>query len=387
MIVFIFSRGTISFGEENLKAVVIDRMVSIYENPEVHSKVITSIGIGDNVFVLGNEGKWLKISTDNGLHGWISSKSLLISDYSKHPVKEGVVNVDALYVNELPDPISSLKGTLGFTSKVSVVEQEGTWFQVAVGEESIGWVPSQYITVTTTPIYPKAVVLMDKIKIKADSKDHSDTILEVEKNTVILLKDYSMNYFHVILPDGQEGWIHKYQMKTVHEFIDEKNKSYFSKHVAQNNTGGDKGEGENRNGTVNDPSYDDFEDIKKVAKLIGKDFTATAYDLSIASCGKAVGEKHRGFTSTGINLNGKQWGDIMVVSVDSKVISLGSRILVLFEEDDWRSKYNGIYVAGDTGGGVKEKTVDLYLGDGGNKQIEEVKKFGRGKNVEIYLID
>ncbi|SHK03013.1 3D (Asp-Asp-Asp) domain-containing protein [Geosporobacter subterraneus DSM 17957] len=370
----------IAFGEENTKAVVIDRMVNIYENPQGNSKAVGSAGAGDTLFVIGNEGKWLKISTENGIHGWIHSQSVLITDYSKHPIKEGVANEDCIYVYELPDPNSLLKGALGFTSKVSIVAQKEKWLHIAVGDEVVGWVPAQHITVAATPVYPKAMIVSDKTNVKVKPEYNSETMVEIEKNTIVLLKDYKADYFHVILTDGQEGWIHKYQMKTVHEIIEEKNKSYFTKHVVPSE---EKNKNENKSGAAED----DFEDIKKAATLIGKDFTATAYDLSIASCGKAVGAKNRGFTSTGIDLNGKQWGDIMVVSVDSKVIPLGSKILVLFKADDWRSKYNGIYIAGDTGGGVKARTIDIYLGDNGNKQLEEVKKFGRGKDVEVYLID
>ncbi|MFZ5968020.1 MAG: SH3 domain-containing protein [Bacillota bacterium] len=380
MLLLTASSGVVAFGEESTRAFIIDRMANIYENPGGNANIITSISVGESVFVSGNEGKWLKISTEKGIHGWIDSRSVLIQDYSKHPIKEGIVNTEALNVNELPDIYSNITGILGFTSRVNVVGQDGTWFRVAIGEEIVGWVPSQFITVNTTPIYPKASVQVEKAKIKAESSSDSDTVIDVEKNSVILLKDYAEDYFHVILADGQEGWIHKYQMKTVRETIDEKNKSYFSKYVEQQNKKEDNMQGNNQ-------TYEDFEDIKKMATFLGNDFTATAYDLSIASTGKAVGSKYRGFTRTGINLNGKQWGEAMVAAADPKVIPLGSKILVIFKPDDWRAKYNGIYLVGDTGGGVKGKTIDVYLGDGGNNQLEEVKNFGRAYDVEIYLVE
>jgi 3D (Asp-Asp-Asp) domain-containing protein/uncharacterized protein YgiM (DUF1202 family) len=374
MILCMIYTTVVASGEELTKAVAVDKVLNIYENPQKDSKVVSSLGIGDEISILGNEGKWLKISTENGIHGWVYSQSVLIADNNNNPIKEGVVNGEYLCVYELPDLNSAPKGALGFTSKVSIIAQEGEWFRVAIGGEIIGWVPAQYITVTTTQLFPKAMVMKDKTKIKAEPTYNSDTIVEVEKNTTVLLKDYGTDFFHVILGDGQEGWIHKYQIKTVHEMIDENGGSYFSKYTAPQI---DK----------SDIASETFENIKKVSTLIGKDFTATAYDLSVSSCGKEVGEKYRGFTSTGIDLNGKQWGDVMVASVDSKVISLGSRILIIFEPDDWRSKYNGIYMAGDTGGGVNGKTIDIFMGDNGNDRLEEAEEFGRGKNVEIYLID
>ncbi len=374
IILSIFSTSIVVFGEDVIQAIVIDKILYIYENANTNSKVVTSLGIGDSIFVSGNEGKWLKISTKDGISGWIHSQSVLIIDNSKNPIKEGVVNNGYIGVHEFPDPNSELKGTLGFTSKVSIVAQEGTWLNIAIGDEILGWVPAQDITVMTTPIYPKAMVTSNKSQIKIEPIYNSDTVVEVEKSTILLLKDYESDYFHVALQDGKEGWIHKYEIKSARTIIDEKQKSYFNNY---------KNSQLDKNKLENDP----FEDIKKVATLIGKDFSATAYDLSIASCGKAVGDKYRGFTSTGIDLNSKQWGDVMIAAVDPREIPLGSRILVIFKADDWRSKYNGVYVAGDTGGGVKGRTIDIYLGDNGNEELEVVKKFGREKDVEIYLID
>lgn len=376
VILSIFSTIIVVFGEEVTKAIVIDKILYIYENPNENSKVVTSLGIGDSIFVSGNEGKWLRISTKHGISGWIHSQSVLIIDNSKNPIKEGVVNNEYTSVRELADFNSALKGTLGFTSKVSIVAQEGKWLNIAIDDKILGWVPAQDITVTPTPIYPKAMVTSNKSEIKIESTYNSDTVVEVEKNTILLLKDYESDYFYVALKDGKEGWIHKYNIKAARAIIDEKQKSYFNIYT---NSQLDKNKSELEN--------DSFEDIKKMATLIGKDFSATAYDLSIASCGKAIGDKYRGFTSTGIDLNGKQWGEVMVAAVDPREIPLGSRILVIFKSEDWRSKYNGVYVAGDTGGGVKGRTIDIYLGDNGNKELEVVKNFGREQDVEIYLID
>ena len=76
----------------------------------------------------------------------------------------------------------------------------------------------------------------------------------------------------------------------------------------------------------------------------------------------------------------------MVIAVHQRQIPLGSKVLVVFDQSDWRHKYNGVYLAGDTGGGVKGKMIDLYLGDIGNKEMSEVRRFGTTKNVKVYML-
>lgn len=77
----------------------------------------------------------------------------------------------------------------------------------------------------------------------------------------------------------------------------------------------------------------------------------------------------------------------MVISVDPKIIPLGSKVLMLFSDPEAR-KYNGVYTAKDTGGGIKGKRIDLYMGDfKSNKASKTAMKFGRKKATLIVLND
>jgi len=75
----------------------------------------------------------------------------------------------------------------------------------------------------------------------------------------------------------------------------------------------------------------------------------------------------------------------MIVAVDPKVIPLGSTILVIFEEDEYK-QYNGIYSAQDIGGGVKGKHIDVFLGDFHNTEEHyTVSNFGATRAKVIIL--
>lgn len=94
-----------------------------------------------------------------------------------------------------------------------------------------------------------------------------------------------------------------------------------------------------------------------------KEFTvsSTAYTAYCKGCS--------GITRTGINL--KKNPGAKVIAVDPKVIPLGTKV--------WVEGY-GYAVAGDTGGAIKGKKIDVFIPDR-NKAL----KWGR-KNVKIKIL-
>jgi len=103
---------------------------------------------------------------------------------------------------------------------------------------------------------------------------------------------------------------------------------------------------------------------------------ATAYDLSVQSCGKTRTHKAFGITSRGIDLKGKNWKTARVIAVDPKVIPLDSKVEVTFLDPNY-AKYNGVYIAGDTGSKIKGNRIDVFIEDTGDTKVsEEALNFG-----------
>ncbi|TQR06142.1 G5 and 3D domain-containing protein [Psychrobacillus soli] len=90
--------------------------------------------------------------------------------------------------------------------------------------------------------------------------------------------------------------------------------------------------------------------------------TATAYTAYCNGCS--------GVTTTGINL--KSNPDVKVIAVDPKVIPLGSKV--------WVEGY-GYAVAGDTGGAIKGKKIDLFM-----PSKSKAYDFGR-KKVRVKVLN
>lgn len=113
-------------------------------------------------------------------------------------------------------------------------------------------------------------------------------------------------------------------------------------------------------------------------------FDVTAYDLSVASCGKRVGDKGYGITRSGKSLVGETWDSARAIAVDPLVIPLGSKVEISFIDENYKI-YDGVYTAIDTGGAIKGNKIDIFLGDfNSEKANPTVTKFGRTKaNVKV----
>lgn len=100
--------------------------------------------------------------------------------------------------------------------------------------------------------------------------------------------------------------------------------------------------------------------------------TCTAYDLSYASCGKNPGDAGYGITASGMKA---QRG---VVSVDPRVIPLGTRLYIVAADGSWTYGYA---VAGDTGGNISGNRMDLFM----DTHAEAI-QFGR-RAAKVYILE
>lgn len=113
-----------------------------------------------------------------------------------------------------------------------------------------------------------------------------------------------------------------------------------------------------------------------------KRMRATAYDLSVESCGKRPGHPEYGVTSSGARaVVGR------TVAVDPTVIPLGSRLFITFPAE--YSDLDGVYMAEDTGHILKGDSIDIFFGEDvqGSREIyESAMKFGV-RYVDVRILD
>jgi len=115
-----------------------------------------------------------------------------------------------------------------------------------------------------------------------------------------------------------------------------------------------------------------------------EEFTVSAYDLSVQSCGKKPSSRSYGITRNGFDLRGHTWQTARVIAVDPKVIPLGSIVYIQFNDEDY-FKYNGVYTAEDTGSAIKGNKIDLFFEDTGEQVSDRAMDFGVTKARIIIL--
>ena len=99
---------------------------------------------------------------------------------------------------------------------------------------------------------------------------------------------------------------------------------------------------------------------------------ATAYDLSIISCGKTSDHPQYGLTYSGTKAKVGR-----TIAADPAVLPLGKRVYIIFPER--YQNWNGVYVVEDTGRLIKGNKIDIFFGEDlpEEKQVfEEALRFG-----------
>lgn len=104
--------------------------------------------------------------------------------------------------------------------------------------------------------------------------------------------------------------------------------------------------------------------------VVTQAFIATAYDLSYQSCHKYPYEPDYGVASSGFSLKGKDISG-KYIAVDRTLIPLGTKVYLKFPpgKNTVKTKsgsvvqMDGWYSAVDTGGDIKGRRIDLYMGE------------------------
>lgn len=125
---------------------------------------------------------------------------------------------------------------------------------------------------------------------------------------------------------------------------------------------------------------------EEVSRRASREFNVvvTGYDLSVQSCGKYPGSPGYGITASGVSLVGHSLESARAIAVDPRMIPLGSKVRLRFNDPEWQH-LNGIYTAVDTGGAINGNRIDLFFGDSGNSVSQEALRFGRRGAKAVVL--
>lgn len=133
---------------------------------------------------------------------------------------------------------------------------------------------------------------------------------------------------------------------------------------------------------------------KRELALIGN-FEATAYDLSVESCGKNLSHPAYGITASGFDITGKNIQD-RLIAADTTILPFDSVVYIEFPEetrfmefDGQKIDLNGIYTVVDRGEAIKGNRIDIFFGEdkpGEKKYNQMCFEFGR-QRVKVFRIE
>lgn len=125
-----------------------------------------------------------------------------------------------------------------------------------------------------------------------------------------------------------------------------------------------------------------FKEDSSMVRASIKRMKATAYDLSVESCGKRPEHPQYGITSSGTKATAGR-----TIAVDPRVVPLGSRVHISFPQE--YSHLDGVYIAEDTGRLIQGDEIDIFFGEdkqGGREIYESAMKFGV-RYVDVKVLD
>jgi len=96
-------------------------------------------------------------------------------------------------------------------------------------------------------------------------------------------------------------------------------------------------------------------------------YTVSAYDLSVASCGKSRSSKGFGMTASGFSLRNLSRSSAMTIAADTRILRMGARVFIEFKSTRLQG-YNGYYTVRDTGGAIHGYKLDLFMGDSAHQE-------------------
>lgn len=136
--------------------------VNIRSGPGTGYNVVTQVGSGATLPILGSSSGWYNVRTGSGSSGWIAGWLVTVvtspsSAPSRSDLTSGrnaVVTGSTVNVRSGPGTANSVIGQVVQGNSLSVQEQSGDWYRVILSNGSSGWVAGWLVSMQTTPVNP-----------------------------------------------------------------------------------------------------------------------------------------------------------------------------------------------------------------------------------------
>lgn len=123
------------------------------------------------------------------------------------------------YVNIMSDSNieSEIIGYSSLGDKVTIVSSNKEWYEIKSSKGLTGWIPNNYLiplAIESDPI-KKGIVATDNLNLREQPSLQSNIIILLPKNTPVIIKASAQDWYHVVLDNSQEGWVHSSYIEAI----------------------------------------------------------------------------------------------------------------------------------------------------------------------------
>ncbi|KQC46193.1 N-acetylmuramoyl-L-alanine amidase [Geobacillus sp. Sah69] len=127
-------------------AVVQEDRLRLRQEPSRDGRIIGHLAQGETVLVIGEEGGWKQVVTEDAI-GWAAASYLAPAEARSISQQTGTVAADSLNVRAEPSLHAPRIGRLVRGEEVDIVEKKPGWYKIASQTGLDGWVSSAYVQV------------------------------------------------------------------------------------------------------------------------------------------------------------------------------------------------------------------------------------------------
>lgn len=135
----IFSVPVTSYANTYNKAEVKSTLVSVRAQASEDSTLVSKAVQGQELFVLEEQGNWVKVKTQLGMEGYVNKNDINIKR-----TYEGIITNQGVNLRSQPNAQSKALGIVNNSDKVLVLEKNGDWSKVLF-KGTTGYVFSKFI--------------------------------------------------------------------------------------------------------------------------------------------------------------------------------------------------------------------------------------------------
>lgn len=119
----------------------------------------------------------------------------------------GVITGDSVNMRSKPDTSAAVVTQLTKDAKVSVLSQEGDWYEVGYSD-STGWIFKQYVKVGDTAI-ASGTISASSVNVRSKPDISSEVLAKYDEGKKLDVYEHSGDWYRVSIGEGRYGWINK----------------------------------------------------------------------------------------------------------------------------------------------------------------------------------